>query len=101
VNKVYQWDLRSPLRLPFGELTTLSGKGLCTSIQQVEIRFRRGGEKCGRYSLKNRFQEWGVPPWMRDRIPLLFVGETLAAVVGFFVDERFVVEQGVCVVLKN
>jgi len=27
------------------------------------------------------FQEAGVPPWQRERIPLLYVGGELAAVV--------------------
>ena len=26
----------------------------------------------------------GVPPWQRNRIPLIFYGETLQSAVGFF-----------------
>ncbi len=49
----------------------------------MEIRFRRGGERChipgrqGHHSLKKIFQEKGIPPWERDRIPLLFVNGEL------------------------
>jgi tRNA(Ile)-lysidine synthase len=44
---------------------------------ELVIDFRRGGERCrpvGRphsVSLKQWLQESGVPPWWRDRIPLL------------------------------
>lgn len=33
-------------------------------------------------SLKNLLQEHGVPPWTRERLPLLYCGETLVAVTG-------------------
>jgi tRNA(Ile)-lysidine synthase len=52
----------------------------------LTLRFRAGGERFrprGRrhhYSLKHLFQEGGVVPWMRSRIPLLFRGEALVAI---------------------
>jgi tRNA(Ile)-lysidine synthase len=52
----------------------------------LTLRFRAGGERFrprGRrhhYSLKHLFQEGGVVPWMRGRIPLLFRGDALAAI---------------------
>ncbi len=53
---------------------------------ELRMAFRRGGERfqpdgshC-RQSLKKLLQAWRVPPWWRDRVPLLFVGETLLAV---------------------
>ena len=53
----------------------------------VTVRFRQGGEKIriskrGNLSVKNIFQEEGVPPWMRDRMPLLFVEDELLRIVG-------------------
>jgi tRNA(Ile)-lysidine synthase len=39
------------------------------------------------------FQEWGVPPWERARVPLLYVGEELAAVVGYCVCEPYHAQQ--------
>ena len=50
------------------------------------VRLRQGGERArptGRahsQSLKKLLQEQAVPPWWRERLPLLFDGEELAAV---------------------
>jgi tRNA(Ile)-lysidine synthase len=50
------------------------------------LAFRAGGERCrptGRehsQSLKKLLQEYGVPPWQRQSIPLLYDGDELAAV---------------------
>ena len=52
----------------------------------LTLRFRGGGERFrprGRdhhHSLKALFQERGVVPWMRDRVPLLYRGDELAAI---------------------
>ncbi|HEY3519381.1 MAG TPA: tRNA lysidine(34) synthetase TilS, partial [Gammaproteobacteria bacterium] len=52
----------------------------------LTLKFRSGGERFrprGRdhhHSLKHLFQESGVVPWMRDRVPLLFRGDELAAI---------------------
>jgi tRNA(Ile)-lysidine synthase len=52
----------------------------------LALRFRAGGERFrprGRqhhHSLKHLFQESGVVPWMRERVPLLFRGEALVAI---------------------
>lgn len=51
------------------------------------IRFRQGGETClfpgsqQHRSLKHFFQDRGIPPWQRDRIPLLCEEETVIGVV--------------------
>lgn len=61
----------------------------------LTIRLRRGGERfqpdCQRprRSLKNLLQEAAVPPWQRERLPLLFCGEQLAWVPGIGVDCAF------------
>lgn len=53
----------------------------------ITVRFRQGGEKLtikgqqGAHSLKKLFQEWGIPPWQRDRIPLIYKNDELIAVV--------------------
>ena len=95
------WDLRQPLELADGRVLTLgavNGEGLQVALQgnaTLNIRFRQGGEVCrpaGRghqHELKKLFQEWGVPPWDRGRVPLLYVGEDLAAVVGYCVCEPY------------
>jgi tRNA(Ile)-lysidine synthase len=58
----------------------------------VTIRPRRGGERLQpdcrrpRRSLKNLLQEAKVPPWQRERLPLMFCGEDLVWVPGVGVD---------------
>lgn len=89
------WPMYLPLTLPSGlgalQVDHVHGRGLKTRVcrtENITVRFRRGGEQCRPVGsahtreLKNLFQEWGVPPWERDRIPLLYVGEQLAHVVG-------------------
>lgn len=54
--------------------------------EQLTVRWRNGGERCrlpgraGSRSLKSLLQEWHVPPWWRDRVPLLYLGDELLAV---------------------
>lgn len=56
----------------------------------VSVRFRTGGERCRptgsqqHRELKKLFQEAGIPPWMRDRIPLLYIGERLVEVIDYY-----------------
>lgn len=59
------------------------------------VRFRSGGEVCrpaGRAHdrhLKKWLQDYGVLPWMRARLPLIYAGGELAAVAGLFVCAPF------------
>jgi tRNA(Ile)-lysidine synthase len=59
----------------------------------LRVGFREGGEKIKLHghqhhkSLKTLWQEWAVPPWERDRIPLLFYDNELIAVVGYGLSE--------------
>lgn len=39
--------------------------------------------------LKKLFQEYGIPPWLRRRLPLIMYNQRLAAVAGLFVDRGF------------
>ncbi len=91
--QVFVWDLTQPLSIPhLGELraTVTEGVGLSLDIQHVTVRFRQGGERCYfpdrrcHRLLKHLMQEWAIPPWERDRIPLFFVRDTLIAVADFF-----------------
>jgi tRNA(Ile)-lysidine synthase len=54
---------------------------------KVRIGFRQGGEKIfykGHHrSLKKLLQQWGVPTFMRNSIPLLYVNNQLKAVIGY------------------
>ncbi|MEW5905099.1 MAG: tRNA lysidine(34) synthetase TilS [Pseudomonadota bacterium] len=62
---------------------------------EVTLRVRNGGEtlrphaQAARRTLKNLLQQHGVPPWQRERLPLLFCGEQLVAVVGVAIDAAF------------
>ena len=50
------------------------------------IKFREGGEFIridGKTkTLKKVLQELGVPPWVRDRLPLIYLGDKLVAIPG-------------------
>ena len=52
------------------------------------MRLRGGGERFRiaavrpRRTLKNLFQEAGIPPWERERLPLVYCGATLVWVPG-------------------
>lgn len=54
----------------------------------VTLRLRRGGEflrphpNAALRTLKNLFQEHRVPPWRRDRLPLLYCGDELVCASG-------------------
>jgi tRNA(Ile)-lysidine synthase len=66
----------------------------------VSIRPRRGGERLQldprrpRRTLKNLFQEAGIPPWRRAQLPLLYCGEDLVWVPGLGVDCRYRAARG-------
>jgi tRNA(Ile)-lysidine synthase len=85
---VLSWDLKAPLKLPgnFGELQPAADYHV---FNDISLRFRQGGEKIKpagsdyTQSLKKLFQAWGVPPWERDRIPLLYSGDRLIEVIGY------------------
>ena len=68
--------------------------------QTLRVGFRRGGESLrpkGRretHTLKHLLQEAGVPPWQRERIPLLWRGDELLAVVGYWLNDEFCAKAG-------
>ena len=89
------WAFQDELELPDSggrllfERTTGQGLSLARlTAAPVTIRLRQGGERlrpdCLRptRSLKNLLQETGMPPWQRQRLPLLFSGEKLVFVPG-------------------
>jgi tRNA(Ile)-lysidine synthase len=83
-----------PLDLPgIGQLRLRETMGAGLPITALgdatlTVRFRQGGERfhpAGRphgQELKKLLQEAGIPPWERDRLPLLYSDEKLLAVVG-------------------
>ena len=63
---------------------------------KVEVRFRQGGEhfiwRGQTKQLKKLMQEWGIAPWLRHRVPLIYIDNQLAAVVGYAVSDAFFVK---------
>lgn len=66
-----------------------AGDGLALQLNPedvLKLRWRQGGERCRpvgklyHQRLKKLFQEQGVPPWWRERVPLLYLGDELLAV---------------------
>lgn len=103
------WDFKSELTMPAqgGYLKATLVKGQQSlKATRIIVRFRQGGERfhpagrIGSHPLKKLFQEWQVPPWQRERIPLLYIENELAMVVGYGIDERFIAkndEEGVMI----
>ena len=89
-------DWEQDLYLP--SLERSLSKGLLTNELKQEavalnlaitVGFRQGGERVERahdhsLELKNLFQKAGIPPWERERVPLIYLGEQLRLVVGIY-----------------
>ncbi len=84
-------------------MTRSSGEGISLArlgSKAVTVRIRRGGERlrphCGRprRSLKNLLQESRIPPWERDRLPLLFCRGDLVWAPGIGVACEYQAEKG-------
>jgi tRNA(Ile)-lysidine synthase len=102
---VLDWDWREPLRfagLPgFFRTEFAHGRGLKLSAlpSRVQVCTRRGGERlrlphrAHRRDLKKLLQEANVLPWWRDRLPLLYAGETLIAIADLWVEASFAASQ--------
>jgi len=96
------WDLAHPLALAASGRRLVAhavrGAGLSAAAcaaGTITVRFRRGGEQCRpagrghRHALKKLFQEWGVAPWERERVPLIYIDDELAQVVGYCLCDPF------------
>jgi tRNA(Ile)-lysidine synthase len=102
-----QWrgERKMPLPQLGGVLAMDRGRGNGISLarlrgRRVTIELRRGGERLQpdcrrpRRSLKNLLQEARIPPWERERLPLLFCGGDLVWAPGFGVDCSFQAAAG-------
>lgn len=103
----YEWRLEQNLNLPIGTLRAqaISDKHFAVENKVLHVRFRCGGESVampgGSRALKNLFQEWRVPPWLRNRIPLIYHQKELIAVVGYYMNEQFMHEAGFKIILEQ
>ncbi|HYN27388.1 MAG TPA: tRNA lysidine(34) synthetase TilS, partial [Burkholderiales bacterium] len=97
-----RWDGRRELLLPAGlgvlRARAALGDGIAArhfAQRGASVRGRSGGERMRpadhrpRRTLKNLLQESAVPPWERERMPLLFIGDALAWVPGIGVAAEF------------
>ena len=101
------WDGETclPLLPLGGELSFRPEEGRGLSVDRLRsapvlVRLRSGGERLQmeanrpRRTLKNLWQERGMPPWRRDRHPLLYCGEELVSVPGLGEDHRWRARPG-------
>lgn len=96
LSAVYVWDGGQPLFLPGNGSVELCRDGVGLPPRTMHVRYRQGGECCrlpgrqGSHALKKLFQEARhVPPWVRERVPLLYIDGQLAAVGDLWVCEPF------------
>lgn len=101
-----EWSRAAAVTLPcdLGELqmSTCVTPGLSAAMlpAQLTIRFRRGGERLRlagheqRSHLKNLLQEAQILPWWRNRIPLVYAGNTLVAVADLWTASEFSAQVG-------
>jgi tRNA(Ile)-lysidine synthase len=101
------WRGERRLELPAlgGELRFRSRRGAGIDQRFVTegnlvVKLRSGGERLQpdprrpRRTLKNLFQEAGVPPWQRARLPLLYRGAELVWAPGLGIDSRYQSARG-------
>lgn len=85
-----------PLKLPegLGTITFKSNNGITMRSplkeEQVTIRFKTKGKfyilgRVHSKSIKKLWQEYSVPPWRRERTPLIFYNNKLIAALGVFI----------------
>ncbi len=73
------WNTAAPLELPTGDTLVLESATPWPSL--ITVGARRGGERLslpGRthgHALKKLLQDAGIPPWERERLPLLHDGD--------------------------
>ena len=100
VEMTKHWNLKKSLKLTSGDLKAVSSKGSginkdMLSNDTVEIRYRQGGEQIrpsGRvetHDLKKLFQDQGIQPWLRDRVPLIYYEDELIAVADLWVASKY------------
>jgi tRNA(Ile)-lysidine synthase len=96
------WHGEPRLALPAlgGELRFRKARGEGIDAKWVgegalQVKLRSGGERLQpdvrrpRRTLKNLFQEAGIAPWERERLPLLYRGDELVWAPGLGIDARY------------
>ena len=93
-NQEFCWEIDQPLYIESLDRTLLPKElkemDLPLGVKELTVRFRQGGERLKpigqkqHRSLKKLLNDAEVPPWMRDRIPLLYHQEQLISVLGYW-----------------
>ena len=98
------WQGESEILLPNGSqlnFKKVKGRGISFKLlndQKLKIRNRQGGEffkpdsKRPTKKIKQLLQESDLPPWEREFFPIIFVGDELACVPNFGIDQKYQVE---------
>jgi len=110
---ILAWQGESMLEWPplHTRLHFSSSAGSGLSLRKLQrapltLRLRRGSESlrpnptASKRTLKNLLQQHDIPPWNRERLPLLFCGEELVCVVGVAMEADYLAsgnEEGVLV----
>ena len=93
------WNLKDTIEIPSGELSISEsiGKGIDKKYlgSNALIKARVGGERCKPFGrnksqkIKNLFQEFEIPDWKREYIPLIYINDKIAAVGDLWVCDEF------------
>lgn len=101
--------LKVPCQISLGQAGSLifeyfnqvpDGSCLQVNLPSLSLRWRKGGERCqpaGRshsQTLKKLLQEYGLEPWWRDQLPLVFSGDTLVAAGDLWICKEFAAAPG-------
>lgn len=86
----WSWRQTSSVVLPHNGVLTVTWPAATVPADcndTLQVHYRDGGERCrlpGRpqKTVKQLLQEADMPPWLRDRVPLLYQDERLAAIPG-------------------
>jgi len=91
------------------QLKKYQGKGIrdIKSNETLNIRFSalktriKPKNKPGSNTVKHWLKDAKVPPWQRNSVPLIYYGDTLVQVVGYFINDDYADELGVFWQLKE
>jgi tRNA(Ile)-lysidine synthase len=96
-------ELPAGFRFTLERVDSYSRLLLKADLPNLHLRFRQGGERCrpvGRahsQTLKRLLQDYGVEPWLRDSLPLVYSDDHLVAVANLWICEGYQAEvDGYC-----
>lgn len=97
----YPWNVKNELfiaGLGLLKAVEMPGKGMRLAGKEMHVCFRRNGENVylpgrGKKRLKHLFQEWAIPPWKRNRIPLILLDDVILAIVGYYSNPEWLVKE--------